>query len=692
MSLVRQLLLLISVVLSVLPTSAQHQRISYQQAFGSEPANLYQPLPEVKWMSDHELMVGRRKENGMPEAQFLLDVNTKATKPYNHYDGIGLTGVVSDKVPSGHNDYTASHRGTLAAYTYQNNLYIIDTNADEITQITNDGSGNILNGYAPWLYYEEIFGRNHRAFWWSNDDRYLVFMRFDESRVPTVPIYDVTGRYGDMKMQRYPTAGQSNPKVRIGIVDVETNKLVWTDFNENDDQYFRVPYFTPKNQIWIQWVSRWQDTLKIFQVDPQTGKKQIVYTEVQPTWVTQNDGVYFLPGCDSFINRSDKSGWSHYYLHDPAGKELNQITSGEFNVGYIVKFDEKTNTIFFTARKENSTRVDLYRIGLDGKNLSRITLGAYSYSEFLISPGNQFFTATYSNVKTPAAVAVFDMNGNKVLEVASQKGSAFDQFHLPSQEIRRVKSSDGKYDLPLIITYPVNFSPKKRYPVVMNVYGGPYAMSVNDVWSLSASDIWWAQEGIIQVRADNRASGHFGRNAISEIYGKMGILETEDFMAIGKWLKQQSWVDTSKLCIMGYSHGGYHAAMALTYGANVFNYGIAFWPATDWRLVDSYFVERYMGDPLNNGRRYDTTAAAYYVDRYRGLLRLVHGTVDDNAHLRQTLQLADALQNANKHFEMMIYPGQGHGFRGEKWKHHKMETYYFFYRHLLNRELPGEFR
>jgi dipeptidyl-peptidase-4 len=454
-----------------------------------------------------------------------------------------------------------------------------------------------------------------------------------------------------------------------------------------------LPYFSPDNQLWIQWMNRGQDNLMVYSVNLIDGSKQEVYNEKQATWIDldDNDRITFLQNKKQFILKSDVSGWYQFYLHDINGKQLNAITNGEFTVGDLLKIDEPNKKIYFTARKENSARWDLYSATLDGKNLARLTFGNYSFTNIQLSPNNKYFIANYSNIEVPSSLAIIDMKGKVVNELATVKGAAFNEIELPKKSLVRAKSTDELFDLPFVITYPANFDPQKKYPVLMNVYGGPNAGRVYDVWNTSATDIWWAQEGLIQVSADNRSSGHFGKKGMNFIHRQMGVYEIEDFMAIGKWLKQQPWVDTSKLCITGGSFGGYMTCMALTYGASVFNYGIANSSVTDWQLYDTHYTERYMDTPLDNVEGYAKTNVMNYVNKYKGLLRIVHGTSDDNVHQQNSMQLINKLEDAGKHFEIMLYPSERHAISGLKGTHNRTEAYIFYYKNLLQKPVPESF-
>jgi dipeptidyl-peptidase-4 len=301
---------------------------------------------------------------------------------------------------------------------------------------------------------------------------------------------------------------------------------------------------------------------------------------------------------------------------------------------------------------------------------------------------------TYSNISSPPKMAIVDNNGKLIREIADSKGADYDNYDWAKKELHYVKSRDSLFDLPMIITYPLHFDPNKKYPVLIEMYGGPSLGTLHDRWSDDFREQWWAKEGLIQVTMDNRSSGHFGKAGENYIYEQMGKYEVEDFMDGAKWLRNQTYVDTTKICIMGFSFGGFVTCMALTYGAEVFTHGIAYYPVTDWSLYDSYYAERFMSTPQDNSDGYLKYSPIYNAPNYKGLLRIVHGDIDDNVHIQNTIQFADKLENLNKHFEMMIYPGERHG--RSHWSEPKRtqshnEDYKFIYDNLLKKPMPEIF-
>ncbi|MFM9909017.1 MAG: DPP IV N-terminal domain-containing protein [Chitinophagaceae bacterium] len=679
---------------------AQKKLFSYDQLFKGATTNIAKPLPTITGWADNEHYFEIRKE-GDKSVTYSVDAKTGKVSVYEKKDESPVKATSAFTSVKSARNTTLSPDKKWAAYTKpDNNLYVTNLDTKSETQLTNDGSETILNGYASWVYYEEILGRGSRykAFWWSPNSQHLCYMRFDDAEVPLFPIFWSDGQHGKLENERYPKAGDKNPEVTIGVISIANlSKTIWADFNSKEDQYFGTPLWTPSNQLWIQWMNRGQDTFKIYSSDLSTGIKTIIYEENQKTWIDldEQSRIEFLPDGKTFIVKSDKDGWENLYLHDENGKLINPITIGNFWGTNILRIDEKTKTVYFRARKENSARFDFYKVGLNGKSLTRLSFGEYSHDQINLSPNGNYFITTYSNVSSPPAMAIVDTKGKIIRELGNNKGTEFNNYAMPKVELSRIKSTDGLFDLPIVITYPVNFDPAKKYPVLVSIYGGPNAGTVYDRWrQAGGATQWWAQEGIIQVAFDNRSSGHFGKKGLNYIHRQLGKYEIEDYMACGKWLRNQPWVDSNRLGITGGSFGGYMTCMALTYGAAIFNYGIANASVTDWHLYDSHYTERFMDTPNENPEGYQITSVMNYAEKYKGLLRIVHGTSDDNVHMQNSIQLVNKLEELKKHFEFMLYPGERHGIGGNssnKAQHNRIETFAFYYQYLLNKPMPAVF-
>ena len=709
-----KLLLLSITSLLSLGVIAQKKEFTEQQMLRGGATNITTPLPRVLgWVDDGRLLVNKKEHQDSAMKVFLVDCKTGKLTPSSAdllktapspvvtlsmrdndvYVAIpGQPTKQLTKTPETEVNPTLSPDKAWVAFTRKNDLYTINIASGKEYRITNDGTDLILNGYASWVYFEEILGRatRYKSYWWSPDSKHIVFMRMDDTKVPLFPIYSENGQHGYSENTRYPKAGDPNPTVRIGITPVEGGQLTWADFNENEDQYFGMPYWMPDAKtLLIQWMNRGQDNLIVYAVNPSNGSKKEVYNEKQKTWIDLDDQggrISFLGENKGFILQSDKDGWDQLYLHNNDGTLKNQITTGA-NWSTAVQFiDEAKNIIYFTSRQQNSVRTDLYRVDFDGKNQMRLTFGDYTHATDL-SPNGSYFTTRYSNASTPDKLALVNNKGKLILELGDSKGADFDAYAMAKTEILRIPSEDGLFQLPIRITWPLNFDPAKQYPVMINIYGGPNAGTVRDGWQFNGQTQWWAKEGLIQVAMDHRASGQFGKNGINYMHRNLGNWELKDWITIVKWLRTHG-ADSTRVGIAGFSYGGYMTCMALTAGAGYFTHGLAGGSVTDWKLYDTHYTERFMDTPAENPQGYAAGSVMTYADQYKGLLRIYHGTMDDNVHMQNSLQLVKKLQDAKKHFEFMLYPGGRHGWGGNQQFHSSNENNAFIYKNLLKKEVP----
>ena len=700
---------------NVLYAHAQKKNLSVDQMLKGKPSDVLESLPFVAgWIDDTHLLLNRKANKDVKPGMYLVDCKTgnetissekalnkdlSSKNVYINNNNIYIkeAGVeelkLTDDEAQKYNP-VLSPDGKYVAFTKKNNLFTIDLVTKKETRLTDDGSDVILNGYASWVYMEEILGRagRYRAFWWSPDSKKIVFFRSDDSQVPVFNIVSEEGQHGALIKERYPKPGDPNPKVRVGIVSPAGGKIVWSDFNENDNQYFGLPYWRTDGQVlWVQWMNRGEDELIIYEVDLLNGSKKPLYKEKQKTWIDLDDmgkRITFLKDGKRFILQSDQTGWNMLYLYDISGKLLNAITTGEYTVTAVNYIDEKNGFVYFTCRKDNSTCFDLYKVKLNGQQLQRLSFGLFNHSVNL-SPGGSYFVTTYSNTSTPGKMALVNNNGKIIKALGDAKGNEFINYELAPTEIVRVKSEDGLYDLPMKITWPLHFDSTKKYPVLISIYGGPDAGTVYDGFTLNGQQQWWAKEGLIQVSMDHRASGHFGKKGVNYMHRNLGYWEMKDWTQCVKWLIAHG-AEKEKIAISGFSYGGYITCYALTYGADYFQYGLAGGSVTDWSLYDSHYTEKYMDTPKENPEGYKSSSALTYIDRYKGLLRIYHGTMDDNVHFQNSLQLIKKLQEAKKHFEFMAYPGGLHGWSGNQSLHSSNENNAFIYKNLLEKEMPAE--
>lgn len=692
--------------------TAQKKELTDDQYFRSNFKGITQPLPSFREWTDDSHFVLMREGKAM-----LVDCKTGEETAYTEPQVLKGSVPVKPQVVVKGNDlyerknvedirltndeakeqvFQLSPDGKYVAYVKNNDLYTYSFESKKENRLTTDGSKDILNGYASWVYMEEILTRasQYRAFWWSPDSKHIGFFRSDESKVPVFTITDGSGgRNGYVETMRYPKVGDPNPEIKIGIVAPDGGNIAWGDFNAKDDQYFGVSYWRPDGKaLWVQWMNRGQNHLIVYEVDVNSGNKKPVYEERQKTWIDLDDldRITFLESGKGFLLLSDRTGWKHIYNHDISGKEINPVTQGNFTVTRIDRVDEKNGFVYFIARsRENSATRDYYRVKLNGKELTRLTFGNYMHAVRL-SPEGSYLVTTYSNATSPDKMALVDKKGKIIKELGDSKGPEFDAYNLAKTELIRVKSDDGQYDLPMKITWPLNMQPGKKYPVLISIYGGPDAGTVWDNWAISGRQQFYAKEGLIQVAMDHRASGHFGKQAVELMHRNLGYWEMKDYTTMVKWLISNASADAQKICITGYSYGGYVSCYALTYASDVFTHGMAGGSVTDWIFYDSHYTEKLMDTDKENPDGYKSASVLTYTDKYKGMLQLVHGNIDDNVHLQNSIQLATKLQNTKKDFEMQYYAGSRHGISGPSAAHYDNLKIKFIYRYLLEKEVPKQ--
>ena len=693
-------------------SQAQKKDLTDEQYFKANFKGITQALPSAgPWVDESHVVIRREGKS------FLLDCKTGKeidytnpvvnkgtivmkpeiiTKQNDLYvrKGIGDEQLTNDKDKEVNSNLSPD--GNYVAYTKNNNLYTVNLTTKKETKLTNDGSELILNGYASWVYFEEILGRpsQYKSFWWSPNSKNIAYFRSDDTEVPLFTITNADGQHGKMESLRYPKVGDKNPEVKVGMVSPDGGATTWADFNEKDDQYFGMPYWKPDgNTLLVQWINRLQNNLIVYEVNPTTGAKKEFYTETQKTWIDldDNDRIQFLKNGKGFILLSDAIGWKHIYYHGMDGKRINAITEGKFTITDVNYVDEKNSIIYFTARsKENSATRDYYKVSLNGKKLQRLTFGNFNHNFINASPSSEYFITTYGNSSTPNKMTLVNNNGKIIKELGDAKGAEYDTYNVAKTEIIRVKSDDGLYDLPMKITWPLTMEAGKKYPVLISIYGGPNAGTVNEGFTLGGNQQWYAKEGLIQVAMDHRASGHFGKEGVNYMYHNLGDWELQDYATMVKWLVANGSADAKKICITGFSYGGYMSCLALTKYSDVFTHGMAGGSVTDWSLYDSHYTEKFMGTLTNNAEGYKTGNVMNYVNQYKGFLQIVHGEIDENVHLQNSLQLIAKLQDAKKDFEFMVYPTGRHGWGGNKGLHFQNLKTQFIYKHLLGKEVPKQ--
>ena len=590
---------------------------------------------------------------------------------------------------------TASPDSAMVAFTRANDLWIRSIATGAETRITDDGSDVILNGYASWVYYEEIFGRQsrYRAFWWSPDSRKIAFYRFDNSKVPMFPIYSPFGQDGHLNLTRYPKAGECNPPVKVGIYDLESGSITWSAFSDDPEQYFGTPFWGPgSDKLFVSRMPRRQSLLEVIAVDARDGSLSNVYSESYPTWVTWIEGMLFTDK-GLIMARNFESGWEQIYFLGYDGT-FKRLTDGQNWDIELLKYDAKKDNLWFMAKRDSRIHPTLYRRDKKGV-IYTLTDPDFYARNAEVSDDFKTFTASVSNARSPW----MEISGSalKVKEFPPVIESTDER---PVPEV--VKIQNEGFDLYGLISTPRGFDPEKKYPVVMQLYGGPGTPYVRDWWNnRDASNLWCWENGIVYIVVDPRSSGENGRRGMDEAFRRMTVTELDDYIAWAKWLQGLRYVDGSRIGVTGFSFGGTTTSMLVLRYPQYFCCGVAGGGVYDWKLYDSHYTERYMDTPQANPGGYAEASVITWVNDcalrkcgglHKGMpaLKLTHGTGDDNVHFQSTLQLIDALQKAGIQFELMIYPDGMHGYRGYQHEHDAANDHLFWTKHLLDADASSD--
>ncbi|RYJ53595.1 S9 family peptidase [Flavobacterium petrolei] len=564
---------------------------------------------------------------------------------------------------------TFSPDGTKIAYAKENNLYVYDLASNKSTPISTDGQKNsIINGITDWVYEEEF--AFVKAFDWSADSKKVAYIRFDESQVPEFSM-SMFGKelYPMMQTFKYPKAGEKNALVSLHIYDVNSNAVKNVNLGNYNDFYIaRMKWTNDANTLSVQVLNRHQNNLDLLFIDGNSGAAKVVLNEKDKAYVDVTDNLTFLKD-NSFIWTSEKDGFNHIYLYDKNGKLKNQLTKGKWEVTNYYGLDEKTNTVFYQSVENGFINRDVYRIGLDGKNKVRLSQNTGTNAA-TFSPNFQYYINTFSSASQPTTYTLNEAKAGKQIQVIENNESLaakLKSYDLPAKEFFVLKTAKGN-ELNAWIIKPKDFDPAKKYPVFMYQYSGPGSQQVNNEWN-STDDYWFmmlSQQGYIVACVDGRGTGFKGADFKKVTQLQLGKYEVEDQIDAAKVLGNYAFVDKARIGIFGWSYGGFMASNCIMKGNDVFKMAIAVAPVTNWRFYDSVYTERYMTTPQENANGYDDNSPINHVDKLKGKFLLIHGSGDDNVHVQNSMQMMEALIQANKQFDSQIYPDNNHGIYGGK--------------------------
>lgn len=583
-----------------------------------------------------------------------------------------------------------SPNGKLISFVRGMNLFVIDIATGKENQLTRDGSETILNGYLDWVYEEELYGRgNKRGYWWSPDSTMIAFLRTDESPVKNFTVVNHEGIYQTVETTPYPKAGAPNPIVKLGIVDVNavptaeelrignikvpesiTKRLPQraipslakfvdlAKYKPEDLLIARVAWSPDSQAVVFQALNREQTFLDVNATN-KLGKLTTIFTEKTPASVEIHDNPTFLKD-GSIIWQSSRNGWRHLYQIDQKGKVVRQLTDGKWEIRNFHGVDEKNGWAYFSATKDSHIATNIYRVRLDGSKIERLTKGDGTHTGSFNSTFTHFISS-WSDINTPPQTRLFKADGTLEKVLNENKVEVLSQYKLGKPEFLKVKTRDG-FEMEAMMIKPPNFDPAKKYPVWSFTYSGPHAPSVRNSWG-GAQYMWFqmlAQKGYIIWICDNRSASGKGDESTWTAYKNLGVGELRDLEDGASYLKSLPYVDGDRIGLSGWSYGGFMTSYAMTH-SKTWKIGIAGGSVTDWHLYDSIYTERYMQTPQNNPEGYEKTSVIKAAKNLHGKILLVHGVIDENVHMQNTMQFVTELQKHGKQFELMVYPNNRHG-------------------------------
>ena len=555
--------------------------------------------------------------------------------------------------------------GSKVAFVFERNLYIKDLVVNSIEQITSDGSEHIINGLSDWVYEEE-FGFV-RAFDWNADGSALAFMQFDETLVPTYSM-DVIGDdlYPYPYTFKYPKAGETNSIVRLYLYSLADKNV--TSILLGDEKPYYIPRikFTPnKNNLMVQTINRHQNHLQLWSYDIQQQTAQVILEEREETYVDLHDNLKFLND-ESFLWTSERDGYNHIYHYEAGGTLKKQLTQGNWEVTRFFGFQEKTKEVYYASVEPGSTERAVYSIKLNGSR-KRALSPEKGTNGVAFSADYKYYIHTFEDSNTPTQYNLRSTATGKIIRPIEDNAglkNKLSNYSLSTKEFSTVEVNGNELNMWMI--KPKDFDPNKKYPLLMYQYSGPGSQKVANSWN-DTNDFWHqslVQKGYIVACVDGRGTGFKGTAFKKVTYKQLVHFETLDQIEVARKLGQKPFIDANRIGIWGWSYGGHMSTNCILKGNDVFSLAIAVAPLTNWRFYDTIYTERFMRTPQENPEGYDLNSPFNYPELLKGDYLLIHGSGDDNVHLQNTMRMAEALIQANKPFELMIYPDKNHGIYG----------------------------
>ena len=570
--------------------------------------------------------------------------------------------------------FTFNHDVSKLAYVSDAGFHVFDLKTKQ-TQTLPAESPNHLVGKLDWVYQEELYGRgNFKGFWWQPEGNQIAFLELDESPLTPFVVMDHLPILGKSESTNYPKAGDSNPLVKVGVTSgADPSKVHWVDLSAYKDEEIVVSAVTwsqDGSQLMLQIQNREQTWLDLVATDATGGNGRVLFRDSTPAWI-ESPGDPVLLNNGDFIWRSPRTGYSHLYRYDMDGKLVQAITEGEWEVRSLIGVDAQNEFVYFTATKDTPLEVHGYRARLSDGQVTRLTeLGSYHNIQF--SDDFSMFIDESSTISTVPRYAIRNSDGTLLRKLFEDQVDPVASLHLPAPEFMQAKNPRNDQPMDMVLFRPKDFDKTKKYPLLVHIYAGPQAPKVLN--RFRGTDFLWhqllAQQGYLVLLCDNQSASFRSVKNAWPIHRNMATNELADIETCVQQIKQNDWVDPQRIGIWGWSYGGYMTAFALTH-SETFKLGICGAPVTDWSNYDSIYTERYMGTPQTNKAGYKSSSVLYnQAKNLHGELLLIHGTIDDNVHLNNSLQFMQQLQAAGKQFEVMFYPSNRHSVTDQKQRVH----------------------
>ncbi len=554
--------------------------------------------------------------------------------------------------------------GRKVAYVFENNLYLFDLQSKNTKQLTFDGKQNaIINGVADWVYEEEF--SMVRAFEWNATGDKIAFLRFDESRVPEFSM-DLFGKllYPFQYRFKYPKAGEDNAFVSLHLYDLPTDSTRRVSLPQ--DYYIpRIQWMNHPGHLSVQTLNRQQNRLHLYRVDAPTASSTLLLEETDEAYLEITDLLSFLPD-DRFLWTSERDGYNHLYLHGKDGDLVRQLTRGPWEITQLYGYDPRRDRVYYQSTENGSINRDVYGVGTDGKGKHRLSRGEGTHDADF-SADYTYYIDAFSSAVTPTSYTLHKaMNGELLRPIMDNSAllQRLQAYQVSPKEYSTITINGNELNMWMV--KPPDFDPEKKYPLLLFQYSGPGSQKVSNSW-MDTRDYWHrllAAQGYVVACADGRGTGYKGRDFKKGTYLQLGKYEVEDQIAFAQKLSELSYIDEDRTGIWGWSYGGFMASNCLFKGGETFETAIAVAPVTNWRFYDTIYTERYMRTPQENPGGYDENSPLSHARRLEGNFLLVHGSGDDNVHVQNSMQLINALVQANKKFDWAIYPDRDHGIRG----------------------------